>query len=382
MNVSATQGQAIGHDSSLEVVQLREQLKELIRHANNNQALSRRIQQFELRLLAAPSIGEMISMLINDFVEEFKLPGVGLLLHDQDYELAHILENAGAGNLTQLGLVLVTDKKKMPIKKLFKGKIAPLFSRKVDDSLAELIVGDHDKIDSILILPLERRDQLVGALILAGDKENRLGFNSDTELLERFTSILALAYENNLNLERLKQAGLIDALTSVNNRRFFEQRLLEEKERAMRQGSSLVCMMIDVDHFKSVNDEYGHEAGDKVLKQIAATLSQMMRRTDVLARYGGEEFVALLPDTGAEIAREVAERIRKRIEGLEVTINPKLTLVKTISIGLAVYEVGGEAVDSLISRADKALYRAKELGRNRVCIAPCRSAARRRPRRE
>lgn len=370
MNASATQGQAIGHDSSLEVVQLREQLRELIRHANNNQALSRRIQQFELRLLAAPSIGEMISMLINDFVEEFKLPGVGLLLHDQDYELAHILENAGAGNLTHQGLVLVADKKKMPIKKLFKGKIAPLFSRKVDDSLAELIVGDHDKIDSILILPLERRDQLVGALILAGDKENRLDFNSGTELLERFTSILALAYENNLNLERLKQAGLIDALTLVNNRRFFEQRLVEEKERAMRQGSSLVCMMIDVDHFKSVNDEYGHEAGDKVLKQIAATLSQMMRRTDVLARYGGEEFVALLPDTGAEIAREVAERIRKRIEGLEVTINPKLTLVKTISIGLAVYEVGDEAVDSLISRADKALYRAKELGRNRVCIAP------------
>ncbi len=159
--------------------------------------------------------------------------------------------------------------------------------------------------------------------------------------------------------------SLTDALTGVGNRRKLDQALAAEVGRARRGEGPLSAIMADVDHFKRVNDEYGHGAGDKVLAQFGAMLKSQTRTTDVVARFGGEEFVVLLPHTGLSLAVAKAEQFRQAL-ALQ-TIEP-LTTVVTSSFGVAEL-LSGENSESLLSRVDAALYRAKEGGRNCVVAA-------------
>lgn len=156
--------------------------------------------------------------------------------------------------------------------------------------------------------------------------------------------------------------SLTDALTGVGNRRALEQALPLEIGRAMRTGDKLSALMCDIDHFKAVNDTYGHEAGDRVLTRIGAILHSQMRPTDIVTRFGGEEFVLLTPDTGIDSAMEAAERIRALIAS--ASIEP-LHAPVTASFGVAELQPGEQAT-SLLKRIDNALYAAKQAGRNRV----------------
>lgn len=157
-----------------------------------------------------------------------------------------------------------------------------------------------------------------------------------------------------------------DMLTGLANRRRAEERLAAELARARRLHTPLSVLLLDLDHFKLINDRWGHAAGDQVLVATADALQGSLRGADLATRYGGEEFLAILPDTGPEAALEVAERIRTEIEGLEVPANGD-TLRATTSIGIASL-VGEETADALVARADAALYQAKQAGRNR-CVA-------------
>lgn len=171
--------------------------------------------------------------------------------------------------------------------------------------------------------------------------------------------------ELNLKLEELSS---VDALTNVKNRGFFETQYDDEWKRASREKASLALLMIDIDFFKKINDQYGHLAGDKCLKVVAETIQNSVKRPiDTLARYGGEEFAVILPGTELEGARYVAEKIRKDIESLKVDFEGKPILL-TASIGLAVIIPEDDNDRVLISSADSALYKAKLSGRNRVVI--------------
>lgn len=170
-----------------------------------------------------------------------------------------------------------------------------------------------------------------------------------------------------LDAELIRQARL-DPLTGVPNRRVIWQAGVTEVARAARHGRMIAVLMMDIDYFKSVNDRWGHGAGDAVLIAVAKTLAAGIRTGDVLARVGGEEFLILLPDTDLESAREVAERIRHSVECLSVQLPQGGQLRCTISIGIAVLRHAGAQWESLVATADQALYRAKELGRNRVEI--------------
>lgn len=173
----------------------------------------------------------------------------------------------------------------------------------------------------------------------------------------------AMAGLNEANRE-LEMLARHDPLTGVYNRRHLFKRLEEEVERSRRGGSPLALCMLDVDHFKEVNDCQGHQAGDEVLRQVAATIASSLRSLDVFGRYGGEEFVLVLPQTQLEGARDKAERVRGDIDRLR----PGGGAV-TVSIGVAEYRPG-DSVDSLLARADGALYLAKAQGRNRVVPGP------------
>jgi len=176
--------------------------------------------------------------------------------------------------------------------------------------------------------------------------------------------------ERILNLEkRILQLASTDSLTGILNRRAFTERLKAELERAGRENAPLSIIMADIDHFKRVNDEYGHQAGDRVLQEFSRRLMKPARPYDFLGRYGGEEFIACLPNTNEEQARSIAERLRRGVEETAVSRSDDANIQITASFGTASYraEDGKDDVDQIIKRADDALYKAKREGRNRVC---------------
>jgi len=169
-------------------------------------------------------------------------------------------------------------------------------------------------------------------------------------------------------LDRLTSLAIADHLTGVHNKRYFTSRLGEEVQRARRHGRPFALVMLDLDHFKRVNDTHGHDAGDAVLRELGSLLRALARGDDVPARYGGEEFVVLLPDTALEGACVFAERLRARVEALEVVVRG-LRLPITASVGVGVFPNAGSTPDELMKSVDEALYRAKQGGRNRVELA-------------
>ncbi len=161
----------------------------------------------------------------------------------------------------------------------------------------------------------------------------------------------------------------VDPLTGALNRRSFTERATAELQRARRVGRSAAVLMLDADHFKGVNDRYGHAGGDAVLCALVRTIGETLRPTDLLGRLGGEEFAVLLPDADLEGARATAERIRQRVADLRVA-DPSGAIAFTVSIGAAACEAEAPSVQSALDQADAALYRAKAQGRNRVVTAP------------
>jgi two-component system cell cycle response regulator len=193
------------------------------------------------------------------------------------------------------------------------------------------------------------------------------------ELLARVrTQVRKKRYTERLrdNAQRSIEMAITDALTGLHNRRYMESHLATLAEQASSRGKPLALMMLDIDFFKSINDNYGHDAGDDVLREFAVRIRKSIRGIDLACRYGGEEFVIVMPETDLHVAGVVAERLRRSIAGEPFAIAKGTKRIEvTISIGLSTLEVKGEAVADVLKRADNALYRAKHDGRNRVVSA-------------
>lgn len=170
-----------------------------------------------------------------------------------------------------------------------------------------------------------------------------------------------------IKLERkLEQLANVDVLTNISNRRHFYERGEMEFQRALRYQHALALLIFDIDHFKRINDTHGHDGGDLVLKQLAQSVNESLRELDVLARFGGEEFIVLLPELTTRQARSVAERLRRQIAAMQITLPDGETINITVSIGFAMLTPTEQHLDGLIKKADLALYQAKEQGRNQV----------------
>ncbi len=230
-----------------------------------------------------------------------------------------------------------------------------------DDRFIDL--DDSPSIRSMACVPLTARSELVGTMT-ATSEELGAFTNDDIDILGFIAKTIALDIEN----VRLRRVSVTDPLTGAYNREFLQQRLPVEIESAARRGSSLSVAMIDVDHFKNVNDRYGHDVGDQVLTEIAHRLRSAIRKRDILVRYGGEEFLAVLPDADLVRAREVGERMRQTLQRSAIEVADGTELEVRISVGVAEHDEFSE-VATLIRRADTALYTAKGRGRNRVEVA-------------
>lgn len=168
--------------------------------------------------------------------------------------------------------------------------------------------------------------------------------------------------------QALEELAAQDPLTGLANRRKFTERFEYDMARTVRSGMPLSVVMIDIDHFKTINDQQGHLAGDACLKALAAVLCDSVRTMDLVARFGGDEFVALLPDTPVDEALLVCERMRRGAQACSVAAEAGSTPLQiTISVGVATTDGGAQSLEQLLGRADEAVYRAKRAGRNQVC---------------
>jgi len=218
----------------------------------------------------------------------------------------------------------------------------------VSEKVSVLEAGAHD------YLPKPFDEAELNARIYAALRTKAL----QDELKQRNKQLVDLT-------KRLEVMAITDPLTGIYNRRHFEEILKTEFVRATRYGHGLSCLMVDVDHFKRINDKYGHDTGDAVLKKVTELITSCLRKVDALARWGGEEFIVLLPETGVKGARSVAERILRCVSGHRFKKLPDSETV-TVSIGVSAIDGKTGSWEDLIKAADDALYRAKAKGRNRV----------------
>ncbi|WP_460019285.1 GGDEF domain-containing protein [Magnetospira thiophila] len=218
----------------------------------------------------------------------------------------------------------------------------------------------------VLLAPIEYNKAVFGILVLAAPQSYETGTR---RLLDLLLQSLGLALQNSLVHARLQHMAAIDPLTGLYNRRFGSKRLREEFVRASRNNNKISVLMFDLDHFKKVNDTYGHLIGDRVLIAVSKVAQKLFREGDILVRYGGEEFFAILPGAATNDIRELGERLRRSIEETEVR-DGDLVIRITGSVGGAVYP-DSKAYDNeeeLLKAADEALYSAKQNGRNQVVL--------------
>jgi two-component system cell cycle response regulator len=242
------------------------------------------------------------------------------------------------------------------------GKAARIADSKHDPRFAPNEARGFE-VSSLLSVPVRVRGETRGVLSLSAPE--CAAFDEHHEAIAHLLSRMAAQAVLTSDLEQL---AVTDSQTLAYNRRYLLPRLREEMERCSRHGRSLSVMLIDLDHFKRVNDRHGHAAGDAVLRAFADTVREQVRSIDVLVRRGGEEFVLIMPATARDAALFVAERLRAHMADHPLRVREGLDLAQTISVGVATWD-GRESPEQVDERADQAMYEAKRRGRNQVIEA-------------
>ena len=217
-----------------------------------------------------------------------------------------------------------------------------------------------------MVVPMTSHNLTHGLLIAESGQSDRYT-ERDVQMLTIVARSAALAIENSELHKRTEELTTIDELTETYNYRYFVQKLQEEKKRALRYDVPVSIIMVDIDWFKKLNDTYGHEIGNIVLRELSRVVKKCIRDVDIFARYGGEEFVIILPQTPQIEASQIGERIREQVEGTIIDAGAAGRLKITVSVGVSSFPENGRSQEELVSVADQALYRAKGSGKNLVC---------------
>lgn len=333
---------------------------ELMDKATQNERILRKFQQFELELLAVSGMEVLLDSLLGDSLHHFRLDAVELWLFDPERILRDLLPE----ELQRWPGLLWLDSDE-PLRELYPA--APIV-RLASPLPKDLFSGRP--VRSAALLPLVRQGSLVGSLHFGAFGAQRFSGDKSTDFISHLASIVAVCLENCVNQERLHRLSLIDMLTRVENRRAFQLSIDTEIARASRRFEPLTLMIADLDHFKFVNDNHGHQVGDRVLRAVAQEIAGMLRKTDHVCRYGGEEFALILPNCDRSLAIDVAERIRQRVSAMHIRSDSGIAVPITLSLGLTCWSRPANSSNGvgerLVKLADNAVYRAKAAGRDRV----------------
>lgn len=299
---------------------------------------------------------------INTFAQRFfnSRAGALYLIHDEKLEL---YEKGWGEGFNPWNRFLLSECWAMR-----NSKIHPS-SKPQENLICQHFHSDDDKAHTCI--PLYARAKQVGLLVLYAHSplwsDNPAHNANRAQLLQAFADHIAGAISNQNLRALLQDQSTRDPLTGLHNRRFLNEQMQLEISRCQREERSFGILLADIDHFKAINDNFGHDVGDRVLTTIAAQLHSGIRASDILCRFGGEEFVVLLPDADLKQAQVIAEKLRLRIAQLPDDL--KLNRPTTLSIGVAAYPAHGSSIEDLIKAADTALYEAKRTGRNRCVLA-------------
>jgi len=356
---------------------LKLQLNGLLKRALTNEQKQALFDSFSIDLISANTPAQLRDSVLFQMQVQFKLHNVVLTLIDLDKDAENLFygQDELAKSLYDPKLhILHLKRDKEKISSLNK---KPLLGLDVISQYQWMVASltNVDLCKSAALIPLMRNDKLIGSLLLLSGDENRYQKGIGTTFLQKLSAMTAVAIENCLTQQRIKEMGYQDPLTQAYNRRYFDMRLNDEIEKCLDQKTFLACLFIDVDFFKKVNDSFGHHVGDLVLVRLVKLIKLQVRTCDVVSRYGGEEFSVILPALSLTDVRVIAERIRKAVE-LDVELScGKTNLHVTVSIGLELLEAKNvthlnlESIsDMLLQHADVALYKAKASGRNQVVV--------------
>lgn len=344
----------------------------LYEKALQNETILRRYQKFELELLDLVDFESLLDVLLQSSLDYFQLDSVELWLFDPQNTLTELLpeEVSYPGRLRLLNRSSELDELYLDEMKVSLIAIADIKKYSLFPDI---------KIQSAAMLPLVRHGVLVGSLHFGAKGHKRFTADKSTDFITHLASIVAACLENVVNRERLNRLSLYDVLTRVKNRRAFHQALDEEISRAGRSNDPLSLLFVDLDHFKQINDTYGHPMGDKVLNIVAQFMNELLRKTDHVCRYGGEEFALVLPNCDKQLALEIAERIRIQVSELSIENESDVEELGshvsiTLSIGVScwlpaeasVVCTEQEMAKILVECSDRGVYQSKSKGRNKV----------------
>jgi diguanylate cyclase (GGDEF)-like protein len=335
-----------------------------------NARLYSKEQRQRAQLEAINAIAEQISKTIelNDLLEKicslitgkFPVDHAVLMLREGEPDEQRLLMRAHSGRLT----ALLQGQWELPPGD---GLCRTAFHRgevvvENDVVRAQRYIPGFKETRSELCLPLIALEETFGVLVLESAKPDNFQ-EEDIHVLRSVADICAVGIRNAMQLQQAKTMASTDGLTGIYNRRGFETRIIESLGAAERNGLGLALLMIDIDHFKKLNDEFGHLLGDEVLRQVAKVFTQHIRKNDLVCRYGGEEFAILLPEIHTDRASAVAEKLRRVVQEFQF---PGVPRPVTISLGVADFPNHAKNRDELVRAADAALYGAKMNGRNRI----------------
>ena len=356
---------------------LRRKLDNLLSQARTNEKKQEVFDSFGFEIIGSSSPAQLRDMILFQLQARFQLLDVVLCVVDYDGDVDRMFYGHDDDARVIFGgkLIIIdpeNDKDKCETLSRY-----PMLGQKVLTKYDWMLKGVEsiETSESAAFLPLVRSEKIIGALVLLSQDINRYQSSHGTTFLRKLSAMSAVAIENCLNQQRLKEIGYQDVLTQAYNRRYFDLRFNDEIERSMRKDENLICMFLDIDFFKNVNDNYGHHIGDLVLMKMVTIIKEQVRACDIVARYGGEEFVVALPATNIEIAEEIAERLRSNVFSethyfydKELNISVSIGMESLQNIDLDSHHDSSEIAMLMLDRADKALYVAKESGRNRVVV--------------
>lgn len=318
------------------------------------------LRGFSDRLKGMTSVKETAQIVIDE---------VGELIPRSDQVLVFIMDE----KLYELGLIAQSSRSGYDAKEKRGNEYddwvlrrsQPLLIEDVKNEFRFSHVGQElSPFRSVLIVPFVSERKVFGVLHLNAEEAGAF-HTDDLRFLDIVADMSSVSLRNVLLYEKTKELAIVDSLTECYLFRHAQERLVEEIHRAMRNKTTFGVMMADIDHFKKYNDEFGHTAGDAVLKGIAEVLRTSVGPTDIVCRYGGEEFLLILPQKSASEIHALAEAIRKKCEKRSFDLRRESRVI-TLSVGLAVFPHDGTTKEELIWKADKNLYEAKRLGRNRT----------------
>ena len=346
------------------------QMGDFVRTVELNESILHSLQEYELMLLDAASIPALLDVLLYATGNHFALCGVSLSLHDPDGAIAALIPEE-----LDYSLSLHLEHESFDMQQLY-GARPEVEHIASEDPRAMRAIANTDVGQSAMLLPLVRDGILVGSFHWASEEVDAFTSEVELDFLNHLAAIIAICLENCLNAERLGLLSLLDPLTRLSNKRAFEMELRKEISRAHRNQKQLTLLLLEIDDFRSISENYGHLSGEFTLRAIAAHVAKMLRRTDLIARLDGARFALLLPACSESKGQEIAERMRSDTEFMEIDDGRGANLFASLSIGLTTWNPQNypainmeQLAGQVKSTALQGLRRAAEAGGNRVTVS-------------